>query len=152
VGTTTKQALTKEIIGVCLTCHQYFMPMGFGLEHFDPFGRYRSMENGATVDPSGAIVESASVDAATGLILKPTSFTQTAFADYPDLTSKLATDPRTAKCFANNVVSYASGRSVALDECAVRDTMTPPAGSSTATIQEQFVNYVQSKNFVWRTR
>jgi hypothetical protein len=128
------------------------MPMGFGLEHFDPFGRYQSMQNAGMVDPSGAIVESASVDPATGLILKPTSFTQTAFADYPDLTSKLSTDPRTARCFANNVVAYASGRSVALDECAVRDTMTPPAGSSTATIQEQFVNYVQSKNFVWRTR
>ncbi len=151
-GTTAKQALTTEIAGVCLTCHQYFMPIGFGLENFDSFGRYQTTQNGGTVDPSGAIAESTAIDPATGLILAPTSSTTTLFADYLGLSSKLASDPRIGSCFANRVVSYASGRTAALNECALQATQAPPPGASTATVQQQFVNYVQSKNFAWRTR
>jgi hypothetical protein len=151
-GTTTRQALSTAIVGVCLTCHQYFMPIGFGLQNFDTYGRYQSMDNGGAVDPSGELVESTSVDPNTGQILAPTSSTQTAFKDYAGLTSTLAADPRANRCFADHVASYLSGRSAGLNECAVQTTLTPPSGSSSANIQQQFLNYVRSPNFIMRSR
>jgi hypothetical protein len=151
-GTTTRQALTASIVGVCLTCHHYFMPIGFGLENFDPFARYQTTQNGGAVDPSGAIFDPASIDPASGTILTPASYTETAFNDYSGLASTLAADPRTSMCFANHVASYVSGQGIGLNECVVQTTQTPPTGLSSATVQQQFLNYAQSKNFVWRTR
>jgi Protein of unknown function (DUF1592)/Protein of unknown function (DUF1588)/Protein of unknown function (DUF1595)/Protein of unknown function (DUF1587)/Protein of unknown function (DUF1585) len=152
-GTTTRQALTQNVTGVCATCHQYFQPLGYGLEKFDAFGRHQDTQNGGAIDPSGQIVESTQIDPATGLIVAPASSTATPYADYPGLVSALAAQPRVAACFAAQVVSFASGRSgVPLDDCAVQDVQTPPAGSTTATIPQQFARYVTSKGFVWRTR
>jgi hypothetical protein len=151
-GTTVRQALSNEIRGVCYTCHQYFMPLGYALEGFDSWGRSQSEQNGGTVDPSGVIVESTSVDPATGLILAPTSATEVPFADYPAFARALASQPRVRTCFASQVVSYASGQLSGLHDCAVEDVQAPASGASRATIQQHFLNYVRSKSFVWRTR
>lgn len=152
-GTTTRQALTRSIVGACYTCHQYFMPLGYPLENFDAFGRYQTTDNGGGIDPSGTIVESKSVDPATGLILAPASFSETAIANYMGLTASLAADPQVQDCFATEVVTYVSGRSqVGFNECAVQTAQTPQPGATKATIQQHFLNYVQSRNFIWRTR
>jgi len=37
----------------CASCHQMMDPIGFGLEHFDPIGRWRALDNGFPVDASG---------------------------------------------------------------------------------------------------
>ena len=95
-GTTTSQALTSEIVGPCLTCHHYFMPLGFGLQNFDPFGRYQTTENGGAVNPSGAIFESTSVNPSTGQMLAPASFTQTPFADYASVSPRPSPQTRGA--------------------------------------------------------
>jgi hypothetical protein len=152
-GTTTRQALSQNITGVCATCHQYFQPLGYPLESFDPFGRHQATQNGGAIDPSGAIVESTKIDPATGFILAPTSSTSTPFSDYAGLVSALAAHPRFDSCFASQVVSFASGRSsVPLDDCTVGQVQAPPAGATTVTVSQEFANYVTSKNFVWRTR
>jgi hypothetical protein len=152
-GTTTRQALTSEIQGVCYTCHQYFMPIGFGLENFDSNGQFQTTQNGGAVDPSGAIVESTSIDPVTGLILDAKDVTQTTFSDYLGLSSNLAASPRVSYCFGSQLVSYASGRGdVRGDDCSVRGVQTAPGGSSDVTVQQQFLNYVQSKYFVLRSR
>ena len=40
----------------CKGCHQLMDPIGLAFETFDAVGKYRSTENGATIDVSGAIV------------------------------------------------------------------------------------------------
>src|SRR5262249_4601530 len=41
---------------VCATCHSMIDPLGFGLENFDPVGRWREVDAGfITVDASGAL-------------------------------------------------------------------------------------------------
>lgn len=153
VGTSTRQALTAEITGVCFNCHQHFMPIGFALENFDPFARYQTTQNGGPVDSSGVVTEPTNVDPASGLIKDPTSFTSTSFANYSGLAATLASDPRTGSCFAYQVTQYISGRAgVAQNECAVRATQQPPTGSSVVTVQQQFSNFLQSKYFTWRSR
>jgi hypothetical protein len=39
----------------CSGCHLIMDPMGLGLESFDGLGRFRTKENGATIDPSGEL-------------------------------------------------------------------------------------------------
>jgi hypothetical protein len=41
----------------CLKCHQNFFPLGYGLEHFDPIGGWRTDDQAGAVDASGALVD-----------------------------------------------------------------------------------------------
>jgi len=41
----------------CTNCHRNFFPLGYGLEHFDPLGRWRTEDGGEPVDASGAMVD-----------------------------------------------------------------------------------------------
>lgn len=40
---------------VCAGCHALMDPLGLPLENFDAIGRYRTTENGLTIDPSGDV-------------------------------------------------------------------------------------------------
>lgn len=48
----------------CAACHTAMDPIGLGLEQFDGIGRFRTKENGATIDPSGELDGVAFTDAA----------------------------------------------------------------------------------------
>jgi hypothetical protein len=39
----------------CATCHQRMDPLGFGLENFDPLGRWRAEHGGQPIDSSGVL-------------------------------------------------------------------------------------------------
>ena len=41
----------------CVHCHQNFFPLGYGLEHFDPIGGWRTDDQAGSVDASGALVD-----------------------------------------------------------------------------------------------
>jgi len=41
--------------GSCITCHEMINPLGFGLEHFDAVGRFRSEEKGKPIDATGRL-------------------------------------------------------------------------------------------------
>jgi hypothetical protein len=41
----------------CVTCHRNFFPLGYGLENFDPLGRWRTRDQIGPVDASGAMVD-----------------------------------------------------------------------------------------------
>ncbi len=47
---------------VCAGCHKVMDPVGFALENFDAIGRWRSTDDGATIDPSGTLFNGAKVD------------------------------------------------------------------------------------------
>jgi hypothetical protein len=40
---------------VCAGCHRSIDPVGFALEHYDAFGRYRDQENGKPIDATGSL-------------------------------------------------------------------------------------------------
>jgi hypothetical protein len=53
---TTRQLYAEHTSNpACSFCHQYFDPIGFGLENYDGFGRWRTSENGHDIDASGVI-------------------------------------------------------------------------------------------------
>jgi hypothetical protein len=41
----------------CVACHRNFFPLGYGLEHFDGIGAWRTADQAGRVDASGALVD-----------------------------------------------------------------------------------------------
>lgn len=86
--------LTEES---CAGCHNQMDPIGLGLENFDAVGRWRQLDNGAEIDPSGVLDGVAFTDAwEMGAVLR----------DHPDL-------PR---CLVRNLYRYALGRENAVGD------------------------------------
>lgn len=53
-GLTTRERIALQTSPeACQTCHTTINPLGFGLEHFDAVGRYRSEEKGKPIDATG---------------------------------------------------------------------------------------------------
>jgi Protein of unknown function (DUF1592)/Protein of unknown function (DUF1588)/Protein of unknown function (DUF1587)/Protein of unknown function (DUF1585)/Protein of unknown function (DUF1595)/Planctomycete cytochrome C len=52
---------------VCAGCHKVMDPIGFALESFDGVGRWRSTEEGATINTSGTLFNGAELDGVVGL-------------------------------------------------------------------------------------
>jgi hypothetical protein len=53
--TTRQHFEMQHSVGVCYSCHQLMDDIGYGFEHYDGFGRYRTTENGAAIDASGTL-------------------------------------------------------------------------------------------------
>jgi hypothetical protein len=46
---------------VCAGCHKSMDPVGFALENFDAIGRWRTIDDGAAIDPSGTLYDGSNV-------------------------------------------------------------------------------------------
>jgi mono/diheme cytochrome c family protein len=51
----------------CASCHQRMDPLGFALENFDALGKWRTVSDGAPVDPSGAFPDGTRFEGIAGL-------------------------------------------------------------------------------------
>jgi len=54
--TTREQFTEHSEDALCSGCHRLMDPLGFGFEHFDGIGRYRSNEWGLPIDASGELI------------------------------------------------------------------------------------------------
>jgi len=153
-GQTTRQELEQVVQKgtACYACHQYFMPIGFALDHFDPFGKFRITENGAALDTSGFVAISNYIDPASGLISDPLHATDENFSDYNSFTQVIANDPLVQSCFAKRAMVFVSGRNdVANNECAVSNVQAQFATSGSKVLSG-FSAYIQSPSFIQRVR
>jgi hypothetical protein len=79
----------------CAACHRRMDPLGFGLENFDPVGRWRDGENGQPIDASGTLPEGR------------------AFTGPDELRAiLLARREQFARCLAEKTLTYALGRGI----------------------------------------
>ncbi|MDP2342476.1 MAG: DUF1588 domain-containing protein [Deltaproteobacteria bacterium] len=62
--TTRDRMIAHQTEPRCAACHSSMDPLGFPLENFDQFGRYRTHENGLPIDASGDLDGDAAVGAA----------------------------------------------------------------------------------------
>ncbi len=109
---TTRVRFTQHTANpACNACHQYIDQVGFGFEGFDAIGRSRTMENGMTVDRSGALVD---IEADGGNdVLR--------FSTLRELGQALSTSASARGCFARQYFRYARGYHETLsDRCGVR--------------------------------
>jgi hypothetical protein len=95
-GLTTRQRFTEHDQNACTgQCHSAMDPPGFGFEHYDGVGQYRTTDQNLPVDSSGSIVLDGE--------------TQT-FPDAVALGEMLAASPQVQTCFATQWMRYALNR------------------------------------------
>lgn len=153
-GETTRQLLERAIPkGTnCFGCHQYFNPLGYALDNFDTFGRYRLTENGVTVDSSGEIASSKVVDPASGIILAPYEINSTSFGGYQGLMTDLATRKEVHACFTKHVMTFGTGRSDLMNnDCGV-NALQAQFSETGLNLVEGFVKFALSPHFLRRKR
>ncbi len=74
----------------CVGCHSLVDPIGFTLEHFDPIGRWRELDNGLPIDATG-FLDAAQADGAA------------------ELGQAIAESPRFTACVARQLYRNAAG-------------------------------------------
>ena len=91
----------------CASCHARMDPLGFGLENFDPIGRWRVEQAGGAVDASGAL---------------PSGETFNGPAELKQIL--LAQKDQFARNLARKMLGYALGRPLnQYDECVINDAV-----------------------------
>jgi hypothetical protein len=85
---------------VCQSCHQYIDEVGFGFQHFDGAGLYRSLENSIPIDSRGSVlgIEDMTPDSAV------------AFDGLSELSALLAQSRAAQDCLPAQVARYAMGQ------------------------------------------
>jgi len=127
LGTLRQRMEQHRADPACAGCHALMDPIGFGLETFDPIGRFRSTENGETIDATGRLNGSA-------------------FTTPHELAQLIATDERFAKCAIEKLLIYALGRTLSHgDEGQVERLHA--ASSDARTLKELVVNTALSEEF-----
>jgi hypothetical protein len=75
-GTVRERMVEHRSNPACSGCHSVMDPVGFAMENFDAIGHWRTRDNGAPIDASGALPDGTKVDGAAAMI--------TALANHPE--------------------------------------------------------------------
>jgi hypothetical protein len=88
--------------GVCAACHHTMInPAGFAFENFDALGRYRTTENGVTIDAADTYTFASGARS---------------FKDAVEWSRVLAESPEAHDCYARHWFSYLHGRAVRVQD------------------------------------
>ena len=137
IKTTRQRYEVHETAAFCAACHSAFDPMGYTFENYDGLGQWRTMENGVTVDPSGAIVGTQSSDAP--------------MTNAVALAGALAASPEVHECFARQVFRFDVGRvETDADGCSIAQATTAYAAKN-LDLRELIVALATSPAFSTRT-
>lgn len=83
----------------CAGCHQLIDPIGFGFEHYDPIGRWRTTDQGATIDANASIKD----------LERFGQGTQDDFTDLGQLGALLAKSQRARDCMVQQRFRFTYG-------------------------------------------
>ena len=86
----------------CAVCHEITDPIGLGMENFDGIGRWRTSENGVTIDASGELDGEH-------------------FGDAWDLGRVISEHPSLGPCLSDTLLAYASATRVSSDQLELSD-------------------------------
>lgn len=122
----------------CAGCHMLLEPLGFGLEHYDAIGRYRTMDGNLAVDARGELLVS-DVDGP--------------FEGGIELSERLARSAQVQHCIALQHVRLAALREFEEDdesaECLARDLLADRTPES-ISLRELLVATVVDESFTQR--
>ncbi|NUP04503.1 MAG: DUF1592 domain-containing protein [Polyangiaceae bacterium] len=119
----------------CKGCHELMDPLGFGFENFDTLGRYRTKDNGQSIDASGSIIDS-DIDGS--------------FNGVRELADKLAASDDVKACYAKMWFRFAYGRGeTKQDECSL-ERLNVAFDAADGNVKELLVALTQSDAFLYR--
>ena len=122
----------------CAGCHSQLDPIGFGMEDFDGIGKYRTMENGITVDATGQLDGTRDAEH------------QGAFTGAAQLARLLSTNSDVSDCANTQLFRFTMGRQEqALDACSLQPALSSFRGNE-LDLRELMVAYVRSPGFAQR--
>jgi mono/diheme cytochrome c family protein len=140
MATTRERFRQHTANAVCAGCHQYIDGVGFGFELFDAVGRFRTSENGQTIDHAGDIPDLEAIGTNTRL----------AFSTLPELARALSQSDAAQQCVARQFYRYARGyRDTADHRCATRYVLNRYRESN-HDLRELMIAVVTSPDFTLR--
>ncbi|MCY1007393.1 DUF1592 domain-containing protein [Nannocystis pusilla] len=116
----------------CISCHVTMDPLGFGLEHYDPLGAWRDLDNGLPIDASGTLPNG------------------TPFANGLEMQTLIADEPDFLRCVARKTFIYALGRAVGLKDIPYLDGVTETFSANDRRFSDLVVSLVTSEPFRMR--
>jgi hypothetical protein len=133
-GKTTRERFSAHSTDpFCASCHRLMDPIGFGFEHYDAIGQYRTTDQSSPVDASGEITSSSGLDGA--------------FYGVPELAGRLATASSVRQCVSRQMFRYAAGRPDLRDDACVLDDLNKKGDSTEWSIRELLLELARSETF-----
>lgn len=113
----------------CAGCHALLDPPGFALENYDAVGLWRDQENGITIDASGDLPGVG------------------AFSGPVELVQKIATNPNTHACFAQQWQKFGYGRTLDAGDACNREQLTTAFEQSGHNVKALLLALTQTDGF-----
>jgi len=120
----------------CHSCHQLMDPIGLGFENYDPVGRFRSQENGQTVDASGSIVNTRDSDGD--------------FKGLFGLVDKLTASDQVSDCVAATWFTYALSREAGANDVCSLATLSQGFKATSHDMRDLLVKLTVTDAFRYR--
>jgi hypothetical protein len=124
------EGLTNTCGGPCHTV--YINPLGFAFEQYDGIGRYRTTDNGKSVDTSGSY---------------PFSDGTRSFEDSGELMQEIVNGPQAHQCWSKKLASYALERTIVESERPTVEALAAVSQASGGTLKQVMLALVQNQAF-----
>jgi hypothetical protein len=133
-GPVTNRTLFEERTAPaqCQGCHVRINGIGFGLEHYDATGAFRTRDDTLPVDATGTIVGTDVDGPYDGAI---------------ELSQKLAQSRTVSDCVATNWIRYTTGRRVAAEDACLVERARGSLAASGGDVRELLIDIVTSPEF-----
>jgi hypothetical protein len=135
-GTTRQRFMEHDQQACAMGCHNIMDPIGFGFEHYDGIGAWRTLDNGQPVDSSGSI----EIDG-----MKKT------FADAIELTNLLAASAQVRGCMVMQMTRFALLRDGTSDDQASLNSAYTSFSNGAYSLKELVVGVAKSRTFRYRS-
>lgn len=136
IRTTRQQVDQHTAVQPCASCHQTMInPVGFGLEHYDAIGRYRTQENGVPIDASGTLAGTES---------------NAMFDSGVTLAKAMAEAPEARSCYAKNWFRYTFGRAETPGDACALSALADKLKDDNYTAMDLLSDLTRTRAFLYR--
>ncbi len=117
---------------ICASCHRVMDPIGFGLDHFDAIGGYRTEDDGYPIDSTGELADGV------------------AFTDGIELSQLLADNPAVYRCMVEKLYTYLGRSPFRIEATEQIDALTTRWIDGGYVLRDLIIDMVTSPFFVSR--
>lgn len=136
IRTTRQQVDQHTSPTACSGCHHALInPVGFGLEHYDAVGAYRTQENNVPIDASGMLAGTMS---------------NAMFSDGVGLAHAIAEAPEARACYAKNWFRYTLGRAETTADACTISQLADKLQNDEYTALDLLTDITRSNSFMYR--
>lgn len=139
-ATTRERFAMHTANAVCASCHRYIDDLGFGFEHFDPIGRWRTSEHGKPIDAAGNLND----------VERLGTGTDAPYASLPELAADIAGSDAARSCFTRQYLRFARGQRETLAQRCGRLWLEERFAAAGNDVRELVVQAVLAPDFVER--